>query len=66
MSFQLNIEGARLEHKLHEVRMSRELTASEIETGRLKAEWRPPMPPGLRSLRLPRVARRVPLVRRLA
>ncbi len=66
MSFQLNVEGARLEHQFRELRMSRELTAAEIETGRLKAEWRPPMPARLRSLRLPRVARRVPLVRRLA
>lgn len=66
MSTQLNIEGARLEHQYSTARMSRELTASEIETGRLKAEWRPPMPAWLSSLRLPRAARRVPLVRRLA
>ncbi len=66
MNYSLDVEGRQLEHQLYVMRMSRELTASEIETGRLKAEWRPPMPARLRSLRLPRVARRVPLVRRLA
>jgi hypothetical protein len=66
MNFYLEVEGRRLEHEFRVTRSNRELTAAEIEARRLNDEWRPPLPARLRSLRLPRVARRVPLVRRLA
>ncbi|HLZ71408.1 MAG TPA: hypothetical protein VKV26_16020 [Dehalococcoidia bacterium] len=61
-----DVECRQLEHQLLIARMSRELTASEIETGRLKNRPLVRLPARLRSLRLPRAVRGLPLVGRLA
>jgi len=62
----MDAEGRRMEHQMFVARMSRELTTSEIESGRLNARWGLHLPARLQTPRLPRLVRGLPLVRRFA